>query len=706
MRTYLPFITVLFFSASFLTEKISAQGQANVWYFGQNAGLDFNSGNPVALTNGQLYQLEGVASISDASGNLLFYTDGMAVWNKQHVTMPNGSGLMGDWSSTQSACIVQKPGSATIYYIFTTSAQLNVGGLRYSEVDMSLCGGLGNVTANKNVLLQYPSCEKICGVRHCNNKDVWLVSHDWNCNWFRAHLVTAAGINLTPVLSTAGQSAGGNSGNTIGQLKCSRDGKRLATATFYGSFEVFDFDNTTGIVSNPIYFPIVYYMDCPYGVEFSPDGSRLYGAAYQTGRLYQFNLCAGSNNAVASSGVLVAQSSTPQTGSLQIGPDNKIYLTRCNSAFMGVISNPNALGTGCSYTDNGVSLGTKKGFYGLPNFIYSYNSVPLQPFTFTINCLNGNFSAPQVNFNTSCSMNTNAPAFTWYFGDPVSGANDTSYVQNPTHVFSSIGTYTVTLVVQYQCQSDTLQQVINTSLPSVAAASTGTACNASTGTIFASASGGTGSYSYLWMPGGQSIASLTGLGTGTYTVIVTDGNNCTASASASVSTFPLPAVHAETTASIPYGTSINLSATGNGTFSWYPPDDLNCTNCADPIASPGQTTEYCVTVTDSNGCTNNACVRITVQLMSDVYVPNAFTPDNDGLNDIFLPVAMNVHDYKLSVYSRWGSLVFETERQDAGWDGTYKGDKCQEDVYVYKIMFTDEEHSKYHEKRGSITLVR
>ena len=98
---------------------VFAQNEGNIWYFGENAGLDFNSGVPVVLTDGQLVTQEGCASIADNNGDLLFYTDGMTVYNKQHTIMPNGYGLLGNNSSTQSAIIVKQPGSASIYYIFT-----------------------------------------------------------------------------------------------------------------------------------------------------------------------------------------------------------------------------------------------------------------------------------------------------------------------------------------------------------------------------------------------------------------------------------------------------------------------------------------------------------------------------------------------------------------------------------------------------------
>ena len=112
---------------------------------------------PVALTNGALTTTEGVATISDNSGNLLFYTNGITVWNRNHLIMTNGSGLLGDFSSTQSAIIVQKPLSTNIYYIFTSDNDAGPDGIRWSEVDMNLSSGLGAITTNKNIALLSPN---------------------------------------------------------------------------------------------------------------------------------------------------------------------------------------------------------------------------------------------------------------------------------------------------------------------------------------------------------------------------------------------------------------------------------------------------------------------------------------------------------------------------------------------------------------------
>ena len=131
----------------------TAQQETAIWYFGEGAGLDFNSGAPVPLTDGALVTQEGGASIADATGNLLFYTDGSTIWNRNHAQMPNGTRLRGHASSTQSAIIVPSPGDPNIYYVFTVFVQGNPGGLRYNIVDMTLDGGLGDITT-KDVPLE------------------------------------------------------------------------------------------------------------------------------------------------------------------------------------------------------------------------------------------------------------------------------------------------------------------------------------------------------------------------------------------------------------------------------------------------------------------------------------------------------------------------------------------------------------------------
>lgn len=198
--------TLFLFQFAFCMCGIS-QNEFSKWYFGTQAGLDFMTNPPTVLTNGALNVFKGVATVSDSNGNLLFYTDGTGVLNGSHVLMANGSGLNGQAAgSLQAAIIVKQPGNNSLYYIFTTSQTAMTQGANYSIVDMSLAAGLGSVTV-KNSPLYTPTCEKQVAVRHCNGKDVWIISHHYGSDEFRSYLLTEAGITSTPVISATG---GGN----------------------------------------------------------------------------------------------------------------------------------------------------------------------------------------------------------------------------------------------------------------------------------------------------------------------------------------------------------------------------------------------------------------------------------------------------------------------------------------------------------------
>jgi WD40 repeat protein len=364
MRFVFLVVAALFFTG----QGAWAQRPTDRWYFGRQAGLDFSSGTPTPLLDGAMTTYEGCATATTKRGELLFYTDGQTVWNRQHQPMPNGRRLMGSGSSTQSALIVPDPGSGNIFYIFTVAPQGAPDGLRYSVVDMTRNDGLGDVP-RANMLLLTPVAEKLAAVRHPNGRDVWVVAHRWNSNAFIAYLVTADGVAAKPIMSNVGSTNAGPGRNAIGALKFSPDGTKLAAAIWRDSnkFEVYNFDRTTGKVSNPRSFGP--YPEA-YGVEFSPDGTKLYGTCNGNSKastvsetqVWQFDLATKAPT-------LVGRSSNHKIGALQRGPDGKIYVAREDNSFLGVIGSPNALGKDCSYVDDGLKLGGRRSKLGLPGFI-------------------------------------------------------------------------------------------------------------------------------------------------------------------------------------------------------------------------------------------------------------------------------------------------------------------------------------------------
>lgn len=402
-----------------------AQKETNIWYFGKNAGLDFSSGSPVFLSDGQMDTLEGCATISNSAGQLLFYTDGIKVWNKNHQIMPNGTGLLGSPSSSQAAVIVPKPNSSTIYYIFTTDEfeQANKNGVNYSEVDLSLNGGLGDVTSNKNTLLLKPACEKLTAVKNANGDGYWVVFHAFGNNNFLAYSITASGVSTVPVTSSVGTTIPLDNTYTLGYLKFSPDGSKLISCNKKLNAELFDFNTLTGSITNP---RILNSRLENYGVEFSPSGNIVYISTWNN-NIFQYDLNA-NNIASTETELWLGGNFISLLGALQLGPDKKIYIANYDRNFLCVINNPDIIGSGCDFQYNTISLGQGTSLLGLPQFIQSYFNVEINVEN---NCLGDTASF-------SISGNEVITSATWDFGD-----GNTSTDINPTHTYAATGTYTV-----------------------------------------------------------------------------------------------------------------------------------------------------------------------------------------------------------------------------------------------------------------------
>lgn len=424
------FINHKLFIIIFFTYTLAySQKEASVWYFGSNAGIKFNGDNSITtLTDGQMSASEACATLADSNGNLLLYTNGVKVWNKNHQIMSNGADLAGHWSTTQTA-IVPKPGSSNLFYIFTLDYEVHPNGFRYSVVDMNLNGGLGDVTSEKNVLIYTPSNEKIAIVKHANNIDYWVVTHGFGNNTFYSHLLSSSGLSNSPILSNVGTVVSGSTDNVWGYMKISPDGSKLAVCSLLNT-ELFDFDSSSGQVTNPkiLFFDTQYAG--PYGAEFSPDNNVLYISIPGLFKIIQYDLNAPN---IASSAFEIA---TPniQPCALQLGPDNKIYFAQPFQKKLGVINSPNTLGINCQLQTDKVDLNDKRCHMGLPFFTSSL------------------FYTPFIQWNSSCENDTttfsitgvqNITTVTWDFGDGSPIQN--SIVGN--HTYMTPNTYTVTATV-------------------------------------------------------------------------------------------------------------------------------------------------------------------------------------------------------------------------------------------------------------------
>ncbi len=354
-----------------------AQHETDFWYFGMGAGIQFGPGGTnTVINNGQLNNIEGTASMSDSLGNLLFYTDGQTIWNNQHQAMPNGTGLLGGIAS-QTAVIVPLPGSSDVYYVFTNDIVNGQNGLNYSVVDMSLDAGRGDVTI-LNGSIQDGLTERLTSTINQAGDAYWITVHEYSTDTFYNYRVNSNGLDSIFVISATGLvNNTSNPGNAYGQMKYSPCGDKLAVATGYlDTVEVFDFDDATGIISNPVSIPM---PDHVFGVEFSPDGQKLYVSTYALSTLYQFDLSSGIPSTIIASST--ALSITSDTYGLQLASDGKIYVAKNQSKWLGAITDPDIAGPSCHYVDTAINLdpnntGVVSGLC-LPNFAGSFFRSPL-----------------------------------------------------------------------------------------------------------------------------------------------------------------------------------------------------------------------------------------------------------------------------------------------------------------------------------------
>lgn len=557
----------MIFSGS--SANLFGQNETTKWFFGQYAGLNFSTNPPSIIQTSTLSNIEGSASIADANGNLLFYTNGSSVYNQQNVTMANGSGLFGNFSSTQAALILKQPGSTNLYYIFTSDYSGGANGNCYSIIDMNLAAGMGSVTI-KNVQLYQPSTEKLTAARHCNGVDFWILTHELNSNVFRNFLLTSTGVNTVAVVSSVGSAY--NAG--AGYMKTSLDGKKVGSALFLmNMFEVYDFNQSTGVVSNPLSLSSGTNA-FPYGCEFSPDGTKFYGTAsnfnYTNCSLYQWNLCAGSNSAVVASQFAVT-SPTADINGMQLAPNGKIYIARNGTQFLDAINSPDFLGSACNYQAMAQSIAPHAANLGLPNQVAGLVKAPLS-IAQGLGCNTATFSPPSV-ANPSilnCNSGTNSvTSITWFFGDPMSGPLNTSSVIYPIHTYSATGNYTAHLVINFSsCASETITQVISILTPTISIQSPTAICsNVSSATV--SALGGTGQYSYLWMPSAQTTSVATNLVSGSYTVSILDGTNCMTNLTISVNPIAIAsAINTTANCSIGSATVSVFGGSNNYNYAW------------------------------------------------------------------------------------------------------------------------------------------
>jgi len=404
-----------------VVEYRAIEQRAFIWYFGEHAGIDFNPvvdvdnpGPARPIPYGDLNDLnggnemiapEGCAIYCDRNGQPLFYSDGVNIYDRERNLIATDIG--GSQNASQSVFIVEFPNDATLFYVFLAREVYDPDGnmayeLNYVVFDLKQRNGLGDLLrdAGNTVIstpLYSPNTERITGDQN------WVITHEWGNSNFRVYPVNAQGIGA-PVISNVGSVHNSATSETAqGYMKLAPTGK-LAVAVSQSStenyIELFDFDNTSGAISDPLRLEIEGETGQIYGVEFSPDYRKVFATIRTPGssgpsKVYRWQIdtttVAGNEtdpSFITNSRDLVADAPGADLGAMQVGPDGQIYIAREGSPNLAVITNANADMTtnpiqdagfqldGFALGDNLIDGGSTLSLLGLPNFASQFATSP------------------------------------------------------------------------------------------------------------------------------------------------------------------------------------------------------------------------------------------------------------------------------------------------------------------------------------------
>lgn len=665
-----------------------AQGENNVWAFGNNQGIDFNQSPPAFITTSAT-TYEGGAAISDKYGNLRFYCDADTIWTANHTMMPHGDTILGNGddisfqgSCTQGVTIVPSWADSNQFYVFTLDAFENYditlpppfyyGHLRYSVVDMTLNGGLGDVIpTQKNIILDTFTSEQAVAIPagFCG---YWLIIHRNNSNEYRAYRIDEDGLHTTPVISHG--IWGGDF--SLGTMKATPDGSRIVLATnSINKLETAVFDKYNGTLNNFQQFDVETNR---YGLSFSPDGSKIYVSNYFNVSQFDITLLPDIG-AVEASKYTYPGIMSPY-GGLRTGPDGKIYVSHYLNPYIGTINNPNASGTDADFDPYSMPLPPE---VILPSSFYALgfgNDIPILIDDTTTNRVIDTILCFESSWEAQAS--SGYLGYTWDDGST-----------EITKTINQSGKYWVYMNEDCAVKVDSFYVLFTNYTPELGPDSF--ICVHGTVTLDPQVPNA----SYEWQDSSTG-PTFTADTSGIYFVTVTL-NGCIASDTIALGIADPSMEILVPDTSICSGIPFTLEAVSEpeGSFVWND-------GTTGPQLTIDEAGTYTVTVTNPCGTFSDEVIITTYVCDCPVHTPTAFSPNGDGMNDYFAPqFGCTAREYTLTIYNRWGQKVFETNQVGDGWDGRFKGAATEIATYFYYIKFKDEGGDE-QERKGDFVLIR
>jgi gliding motility-associated-like protein len=623
-----------------LPKDVSSQKEAYNWYFGNRAALNFETGTPEWVENSSMVAASGSVSLSDSAGNLLFYSNGEKIWNRENNVMPNGNNLFGSSHASQPCIAVPLPEREGQYYLFYVSLWTwpHESGCHYSIVDMSLDGGRGDIIdGQKNLFLQDSDSVQniVFAIKHASRDAYWMVTRSFKKeNKYLSYLIDYTGIHPEPVISDC-LSYVPFTAPSATTAKFSPDGRFLIFTQASWSItnprnqEIYSFNNITGAITPVYMFSPNSGPNNSMGAEFSANSEYLYLSNTQTlnnpwryrHNIMQFDMSKINNIDLfeASGQVLYTYDNdiTDHNGGfdqMQTGPDGKIYIARSqadSNKYLSRINYPAQNGLSSGFELRAVEMVTGSSREGLPNFIQSY----FVKFTWRGNCLNDSTRFSSWFLPEPESMQ-------WDFGDPGSGQNNFSNLLNPAHQFSGQGTFTVTATAFYpNGRIETyVRDVIITPYPVFELGEDQSICPGAEALL----SSGVMLAQCLWSTG-ATTPSITVSDPGEYWLRVENYNGCIFRDTVNVYMFPetlldeTNLILSPTTCGNATGAIRCLTVNGTEpiTLEWKDNDDNIISNDPDLFNLP--VGNYFLWATDGNGCTNQLA-QYTIADAGDVLI--------------------------------------------------------------------------------------